>query len=206
MGTNAVLPDDVRVLWAREVCGSFNARYSAIARHYRYVILNRPTRPALMRRKVTWCFYPLDEAEMQKAADHLLGEHDFSSFRAQGCQSVSPFRRMHLIRVERDDDQVVIDLVANAFLHHMVRNIVGVLMAVGAGREQSGWSKVVLEARSRCRAGVTAPADGLYFAGVMYPMPLELPRSPIFSALSADVTRFDDRHSHHELSLGPNSS
>jgi len=205
MGTNTALPDDVRVLWAAAVPPTFHARYSAIARHYRYVILNRATRSALMHRKATWCFYSLYAGRMQEAAAHLLGEHDFSAFRAQGCQSKSPFRRMHLIEVYRERDQVVVDLIANAFLHHMVRNIVGVLIAIGAGRADPDWSREVLAARSRALAGITAPPDGLYFANVMYPAAYSLPQDPIFSRLPPGVARFNPDHPDDGVSLAANS-
>ena len=205
MGTNNALPDDVRVLWAAVMPVDFHARSSAIARHYRYVILNRSMRSALLRRKVTWCFYPLDEARMRRGAAHLVGEHDFSSFRAQGCQSRSPCRRVHLIDVHREGEQIIIDLVANAFLHHMVRNIVGVLIAIGSGRAEPGWSRDVLAARSRAAAGVTAPADGLYFASVLYPAGFGLPQDPIFSRLPPGVDRFRPERQHDGISLAPNS-
>jgi tRNA pseudouridine38-40 synthase len=205
MGTNRDLPEDARVLWARQVPFGFHARSSAIARHYRYLILNRPMRSALMRQKATWCFYPLDEQRMQSAADHLVGEHDFSSFRAQRCQSRSPFRRMYLIKVHRHEDQVIVDLVANAFLHHMVRNIVGVLMAIGAGKAEPDWSKQVLEARSRSLAGVTAAPDGLYFAGILYPTAFDLPQAPIFSCLPPGLGRFKQTSVDDGISLAANS-
>jgi len=205
MGTNSALPDDVRVLWARVVPCDFHARYSAIARYYRYAILNRPMRSALLHRRATWCFYPLDVVRMQRGAEHLLGEHDFSSFRAQGCQSKSPFRRMHLLDVSRDGDQVVVDLVANAFLHHMVRNIVGVLMTIGAGKAEPEWAREVLDARSRSLASVTAPPDGLYFASVMYPATFAVPQDSIFSRLPPGVDRFRPHHPHDGVSLATNS-
>ena len=189
MGVNANLPGDVRVLWAREVPPAFHARYSAIARFYRYVILNRPMKSALLRRQVTWCYYPLDEARMQAAADHLLGHHDFSSFRAQGCQSKSPERRMHFIQVRREEERVVIELCANAFLHHMVRNIAGVLMEIGAGRREPGWTRELLALRDRKQGGVTAPSDGLYLGGVCYPDVFGLPKHPLFDQLPKDAAR-----------------
>lgn len=205
LGTNTALPDDLRVLWAREVPDDFNARSNAIARCYRYVILNRPMRSALLKRQVTWCFQPLDEARMQQAADHLIGEHDFSSFRAQGCQSNSPFRRMHFITVRREGERILIELAANAFLHHMVRNIVGVLMAVGAGKQQPDWAREVLAARDRTAAGVTAPADGLYLAGVCYPERFGLPRDSIFSRLPRDAARYNPAPPDDAVSLVTNS-
>lgn len=205
MGTNSALPDDIRVLWARIVPAAFHARYSAIARHYRYLILNRATKSALLRRRATWCYLPLDESRMQAAADYLLGEHDFSSFRAQGCQSKSPCRRMYRLTVRREEDQVIIDLVANAFLHHMVRNIAGVLIAIGAGKAVPEWSREVLEARSRALAGVTAPPDGLYLAGILYPSAFELPQDAIFSFLPPGVARFAPVSPDDGVSLAANS-
>jgi tRNA pseudouridine38-40 synthase len=190
LGVNSRLPEDVRVLWAREAVEDFHARYSAVARYYRYAILNRPMKSALFRRRLTWNHRPLDEARMHAAAQHLIGEHDFSSFRAQGCQSSSPWRIMHFIHVSREDERVIIELSANAFLHHMVRNIAGVLMAVGAGEQDADWPKRLLEIRDRNQGGVTAPPDGLYLGGVFYPERYAMPRHPIFRHLPADARRF----------------
>lgn len=190
MGGNSELPPDVRVTWVREVSEEFHARTSAIARFYRYVILNRSMKSALQRHQVTWVHAPLDIGPMQEAAAFLIGEHDFSSFRAQGCQSKSPQRFMHFIHVWREEDRVVIDLCANAFLHHMVRNIAGVLIAIGSGRHPPVWAAEVLMARNRKLGGVTAAADGLYFAGICYPETFGLPRHPIFDHLPADARRF----------------
>jgi tRNA pseudouridine38-40 synthase len=191
MGINANLPDDARVLWAREMEPGFHARYSAIARFYRYVILNRAMKSALYRRQVTCCFNPLDEAKMQAAANHLLGHHDFSSFRAQGCQSKSPQRIMHFIQVRREGERVLIELSANAFLHHMVRNIAGVLMEIGTGKKEPDWARELLELRDRKQGGVTAPADGLYLGGVYYPEEFGLDKHPIFELLPADARRHE---------------
>ena len=189
LGINANLPDDIRILWAREVPRDFHARYSAIARFYRYVILNRAMRSALQPRQTTWNFYPLDEHRMQTAADHLLGEHDFTSFRAQGCQSSSPWRIMHFIRMSRVEDRVIMDICANAFLHHMVRNIAGVLMEVGCGKRDTDWTKALLGIKDRSQGGVTAPPDGLYLGGVYYPPQFGLPKHPLFNLLPEGVTR-----------------
>jgi tRNA pseudouridine38-40 synthase len=189
LGINANLPDDIRVLWARELDEDFHSRYSAIARFYHYVILNRPMRSALQPRQTTWSFYPLDEARMQSGADYLIGEHDFSSFRAQGCQSNSPWRIMHFIRLRREGDRVIMDICANAFLHHMVRNIAGVLMEVGCGKREPEWVKELLEVRDRNQGGVTAPPDGLYLGGIYYPERFGLPRHAVFDWLPEGVTR-----------------
>jgi tRNA pseudouridine38-40 synthase len=142
---------------------------------------------------------------MQQGAEHLLGEHDFSSFRARGCQSKSPYRRMHLLKVSRGGDQVVVDLIANAFLHHMVRNIVGVLMTIGAGRAEPEWARAVLAARSRALASVTAPPDGLNFASVMYPAMFALPQDLIFSRLPPGVDRFRPNDPDDAVSLAAHS-
>ena len=190
MGANSHLPDDVRVLWAREVPDDFHARYSAIARSYRYAILNRPMKSALQRRQVTWFRHPLDERLMQTASACLIGDHDFSSFRAKECQSTSPRRFLHLIEVKRQGDQVIIELAANAFLHHMVRNIAGLLLEIGAGKQPPEWAEQVLAARDRSRGGVTAPADGLYLQGVCYPEHYGMNRHPIFDLLPADAHRY----------------
>ncbi len=190
-GTNTHLPPDVRVIWAQEAIGDFHARYRAIARYYRYAILNRATPSALMRGRSTWCALPLDAQKMHEAAQSLLGQHDFTSFRAQGCQSKSPCRRMYFIDVERIGEQVIIDLSANAFLHHMVRNIAGVLMAIGTGKQPVTWTQELLEVKNRRLGGVTAPPDGLHLAGVYYPKQYGLIKNPVFNKLPKDAKRFD---------------
>lgn len=189
-GANTSLPQEVRVLWAREVDQNFHARYSALARFYRYVILNRPIKSALDRRRVTWVPLPLDEARMQSAAMHLFGEHDFSAYRAQGCQSKSPRRCVYFIDVYRQGERVIMDICANAFLHHMVRNVAGALIAVGLGKQEPDWVKVVLASRDRRQAGATAPPDGLYFGGVAYPLEFGFARHPVFDRLPADARRY----------------
>jgi len=167
-GGNSNLPDDVRITWVKKAEGDFHARYSAIARFYRYIILNRPVKSALLRRQVTWCYNLLDAGKMHEAAQHLIGHHDFSSFRAQGCQSKSPMRAMYFIDVYRENDKVIIDISANAFLHHMVRNIAGVLMDIGAGKQPTDWTQHLLDVKSRKLGGITAPPDGLYLGAVYY--------------------------------------
>lgn len=191
MGGNSHLPDDIRITWIKPAVADFHARYSAIARFYRYVILNRPMKSALLRSQATWCYQPLDAERMHRAAQHLLGEHDFSSFRAQSCQSVSPNRLMHFIDVYRDGDKVIIDLCANAFLHHMVRNIAGVLMAIGSGKQCEDWTLHLLDIKDRAQAAMTAPPDGLHLAGVFYPPHYAIPAHPIFKQLPADARRHD---------------
>jgi tRNA pseudouridine38-40 synthase len=182
LGTNANLADDAGLLWAREVDENFHARFSAQARSYRYVILNRAVPSALLRRRATWVHQSLDVSRMQQGARYLLGEHDFSSFRALACQAKSPVRTIHRLEVRRSGDYLYLDVEANAFLHHMVRNIAGVLLAVGRGVQSSEWVRDILDKRDRTQGGVTAPAAGLYLVGVRYPRqygiePLgELPR------------------------------
>ncbi len=170
MGCNVHLPRTIRVQWARPVMDDFHARFSATARSYRYVILNRPLAPsALSGGRATWWRYALDAARMHTAAQQLLGENDFSSFRAVGCQSNTPYRCVEAVRVTRDGQWVSIDIRANAFLHHMVRNIVGTLLPVGGGERDVQWVGEVLAAKDRTIAGPTAPADGLYLMQVRYP-------------------------------------
>lgn len=190
MGGNSHLPADVRIVWARPAVADFHARYSAIARFYRYVILNRPMHSALLRSQATWCYQTLDAGRMHAAAQHLLGEHDFSSFRAHSCQSKSPKRLMHFIDVYRNNDQVVIELCANAFVHHMVRNIAGVLIEIGSGKQAPDWTQHLLQVKSREQGGPTAAPHGLYLGGVFYPAHYGLPRHPVFDKLPADARRF----------------
>lgn len=175
MGANTKLTHAIRVLWAREVPESFNARRSATSRRYRYVIYNHPLRPSLIRQYVSWCYRPLDVEKMAMASNYWIGEHDFSSFRAAGCQSRTAIRIMHSIRIVRVGDQVILEFVANAFLHHMVRNMVGVLLEIGMGHEEPAWALQVLEVRDRKQAGITAPATGLYLVEVQYPKHYGLP-------------------------------
>jgi tRNA pseudouridine38-40 synthase len=139
------------------------------------VILNRRIRPAVLSTRVSWDYRPLDTPLMCEAAGHLIGEHDFSSYRAVACQAKSPIRHLYRLDVERHGELIVLELEANGFLHHMVRNIAGVLMAIGAGEAQTSWSREVLEERDRTRGGMTAPPHGLYFIGVRYPATFEIP-------------------------------
>jgi len=178
LGGTAAAADDITVLWAREVPDHFHARHSALSRTYVYRILNRSLRPALDRDRVCWVRRPLDAAAMQRAAQRLLGEHDFSAFRAAECQSSTAMRRLLEATVERSGDTVRITVRANAFLHHMVRNLAGSLLLVGTGQRPEGWIAEVLEARDRTLAGPTAPPQGLYFAGVEYPPEFDLPSRP----------------------------
>lgn len=168
-GTNACLPKDICIKWGREMPEDFHARYSALSRSYRYVIYNASIRPALERRHVTWQYRQLNHKLMHEAAQFLIGEHDFTSFRSVECQSNSAMRNVHRVEVTREADKVIIDITANAFLHHMVRNIAGVLMAVGMGKSPVSWAKSVLEAKDRRQGAETAPAYGLYLVNVAYP-------------------------------------
>ncbi len=176
LGSNTHLPATVRILWARLVADDFHARFSARSRHYRYVILNRRVRPALLNRQLTWEYRPLDVELMGQAAAYLLGEHDFSSFRSSRCQAPHAVRTLHRLDVERHGECVRFDVVANGFLHHMVRNIAGVLMTIGAGERAPDWAQAVLEARDRTLGGKTASPQGLYFVGVEYPDEYAIPR------------------------------
>jgi len=177
LGTNSNLPIDVSMLWAQSVDNHFHARFSAQARHYRYIILNRPTRPALLTKQVTWERRILEVERMQIAGNYLIGTHDFSSYRAVSCQAKTPIRTISRLMVSRMDDRVIIDISANAFLHHMVRNIAGVLITIGAGEKRPKWAHTVLEAQDRTMGGITAPAAGLYFCGIDYPAPYQFPKS-----------------------------
>lgn len=177
LGANANLPADVAVNWARPVSLAFHARFAARARRYRYTICNRPVRSALHRLQAVWYHWPLDETRMQAAALSLLGEHDFSAFRAVGCQAKSPVRELTELSVHRDGEMLRLTVTANAFLHHMVRNIAGVLMAIGCGERPVSWASEVLATRNRRLGGVTAPAQGLCLTGVYYPDHKNLPET-----------------------------
>ncbi|MFO1407064.1 MAG: tRNA pseudouridine(38-40) synthase TruA [Steroidobacteraceae bacterium] len=178
LGGTAASPPDVSVLWARTVPGDFHARFSATSRTYRYRILNRRIRPALERERCAWVRRPLDASAMHEAAQALVGEHDFSAFRAAECQSRTPVRRLLSIEVGRHGDRVDLWVTANAFLHHMVRNLAGTLMLVGTGERPGNWVAEVLDGRDRTRAGMTAPPQGLYFAGASYDRRYGLPAVP----------------------------
>jgi tRNA pseudouridine38-40 synthase len=178
IGGNSVLSRDIRMHWAVPVDKAFHARFSAQARRYRYIIANTPIRPALLRNQVAWHRRPLDAKSMHLSATALLGEQDFSAFRAASCQSRSPMRNIQHVAVQRQGSLVVIEITANAFLHHMVRNIAGSLLAVGDGRKPIEWIAELLSQRDRRRAAETAPAAGLYLADVDYPDEFALPETP----------------------------
>jgi tRNA pseudouridine38-40 synthase len=167
-GCNRYLPRDIAVQWCRDVGDDFHARNSARGRRYRYLVLESPTRPALEHGLVGWVFRPLDALAMERAAAHVVGEHDFSSFRAAGCQSPTPVKTLHSLRIGRQGAYWHFDFDANAYLHHMVRNLMGCLLMVGSGRQPPRWMAEVLAARSRDAAAPTFPPQGLYFVGPYY--------------------------------------
>ena len=188
-GTNTLLPPDITVHWCRYVSSDFHARYSALSRHYRYVILNSNQRPALLRNLATFYRYPLDEVRMHEEISLLLGKHDFTSFRAGACQANSPVRKLFEASVRRQDKWIIIDLRANAFLLHMVRNIVGTLLACGNTTQSNlkqnnkplprGWLAELLQQKDRTLAGITAPPNGLYLCHVEYPSAMNIPATSV---------------------------
>lgn len=175
LGINANLPVEIAVFWARVMPADFHARFSARARHYRYLICNRPTRSALLARRAVWTHRPLDVERMQEAGRALVGTHDFTSFRALGCQAKSPVRTLHYLKLCRLGDLIELAVGADGFLHHMVRNIAGVLMAIGRGDAPIEWTEQLLAQRDRTRGGVTAPPQGLYLSAVDYPEHYQVP-------------------------------
>ncbi|NUF27412.1 tRNA pseudouridine38-40 synthase [Gilliamella bombicola] len=175
MGVNSHLPDNIAVRWSQTVEDSFHARFSAIARRYRYVIYNHRYRPAILAKGVSHYYLPLNEILMHQAAQYLLGENDFSSFRAAQCQSRTPWRNIHHIEVTRQGAYIIVDIKANAFVHHMVRNIVGSLLEVGAGNQRPEWIYELLQAKDRTQAAATAKPEGLYLVQVDYPSEYQIP-------------------------------
>ena len=174
-GSNRYLPRDIALQWCRPMPPDFHARYQARGRRYRYLLLVSPVRPALESGQVGWVFRPLDAQAMRQAAAHLVGEHDFTSFRSSECQARSPVKTLRAISLSQHGAYWRVDLDGSAFLHHMVRNIMGCLVAVGTGRQRPGWLAEVLAARDRDAAAPTFPADGLYFVGPYYDAALGLP-------------------------------
>jgi len=174
-GSNSLLPPTVRVLWAAPQSNEFHARFSATARRYRYVIYEAAVAPAILAGKLTHVRTELDTQAMHDAAQSLVGEHDFSAFRAAACQSKSSNRNVHWANVTRQGPFIVLDIQANAFLQHMVRNIAGVLLEVGSGRSRKEWAGELLAGRDRTLGAATAAPDGLYLAQVSYPVEFELP-------------------------------
>ena len=174
-GVNALLPDAVAVLWSHEVPDDFHARFSARARTYRYQLLNRPVRPALEAHYLGWFHQPLDVEKMRAAAAFFVGEHDFSAFRSSECQAKSPVRTVHDFRIEARDQRIDFIVRANAFLHHMVRNLVGTLVYVGKGKHPPAWVRELLDSRDRARAAPTFGPEGLYLERIEYEAKWSLP-------------------------------
>jgi len=190
-GANSQLPDSISLIWADKMSQDFHARFSAGARTYRYVIDNSPTRPAIMAAAVTWFKKPLDISLMQQSCEYLLGEQDFSAFRGSGCQSNSPWRNIHRANVYRRGNLVIFEITANAFLLHMVRNIVGSLLEVGTARQKPLWIQQLLAQGDRCKSAATAAPDGLYLVAVDYPARFGLPalaKGPVFLPAILDIT------------------
>lgn len=188
-GANSQLPDSIALIWADKVLKDFHARFSALSRTYRYVIDNSATRPAIMPNSVTWIKNKLDLLAMDTACQYLLGERDFSAFRASGCQSNSPFRNVQSAKLHRQNNLVIFEITANAFLLHMVRNIVGSLLEVGMGRQQPQWIEQLLAEGNRCSSAATAAANGLYLVDVEYPSHFglpQLPKGPVFLSEKLD--------------------
>jgi tRNA pseudouridine38-40 synthase len=179
LGANTKLPRDISIVWAKQVPDNFHARHSAFARRYRYIIQNTTYQPATMTGKVSWYKRPLNQVAMHQAAQALLGEQNFSSFQASSCQSPTPNRFMQQISVSRWHDFLVIDITANAFLHHMVRNIVGCLLEVGTEKQSIDFAAQVLAKKDRTQAPMTAKPDGLYLVDVSYPEEFEIPKMPL---------------------------
>ena len=185
LGANANLPDDIAVRWVKAVPDEFHARFSATARRYRYVIFNQRLRPAILGKGITHFYHALDAEKMQRAGQCLIGENDFTSFRAVQCQSRTPWRNVMHLNVTRQGPYVIVDIKANAFVHHMVRNIVGSLMEIGCGNKPENWMAELLAAKDRTLAAATAKAEGLYLVAVDYPSHFALPQpalGPLFLA------------------------
>lgn len=174
-GANSNLPDTVTLNWVTPVPEDFHARFSALWRRYRYVIYNHPIRPAHLPKGVTWNYRPLDVSRMRRAIGYLVGEHNFNAYRAIQCQAKNPVRNVSHLRISQHGHLLVMDIQANAFLHHMVRNIAGVLMTIGCGKREPEWAKIVLDSRDRREGGVTAAPWGLYLVDVGYPETFALP-------------------------------
>jgi tRNA pseudouridine38-40 synthase len=174
-GVNALLPDAVAVLWSHEVPDDFHARYSALSRTYRYQLLNRPVRAALSAHYVGWFHLPLDLAKMREAATLLVGEHDFSAFRSSECQAKTPIRKVHELTIRQEGENIVFVIRANAFLHHMVRNLVGTLIYVGKGKHPPQWVHQVMESKDRAKAAPTFGPEGLYLERIEYEAKWGLP-------------------------------
>jgi tRNA pseudouridine38-40 synthase len=179
LGMNSLLPDDIAIRFAKEVDPEFHARFSATARRYRYVIYNHPLRPGILKNGVTHYHHALDETKMNAACSVMLGEQDFTSFRAVHCQSNTPFRNIHHLNVQRVGQYLVIDIKANAFLHHMVRNITGCLIDIGTSKEGVTWLGHLLKIKDRTQASATAKPNGLYLVDVDYPSEWQIPSTSL---------------------------
>ncbi|MBU1297295.1 MAG: tRNA pseudouridine(38-40) synthase TruA [Gammaproteobacteria bacterium] len=179
IGVNTYLPTDITVVAASSVSDDFHARFSALSRRYRYVIYSSAFCPAILAKGVTWTYKTLDVAAMEAAAKVFLGTHDFSSFRAIGCQANTPIRTILNFDVQQLGQYIVLDVRANAFLHHMIRNFAGVLMSIGAGEKPVSWARQTLEAKDRTKGGITAPPTGLYFVDAQYPDVFNVPKRPL---------------------------
>ncbi|PIZ03749.1 MAG: tRNA pseudouridine(38-40) synthase TruA [Gammaproteobacteria bacterium CG_4_10_14_0_8_um_filter_38_16] len=177
-GANSNLPADISVLWAKQTQHDFHARFSALSRTYRYVICNQLVRPGILNKAVGWQYKNLDVQRMQQATQYLLGEHDFSAFRGSGCQAKHAIRTIYYLNVKKQGSLIVIEVKANAFLLHMVRNIVGVLVQIGEGEKNPDWAADVLHSRDRRNAGITSAPNGLYLVEIDYPAHFELPKMP----------------------------
>jgi tRNA pseudouridine38-40 synthase len=179
LGVNTHLPSDITVVAASPVSNDFHARFSALSRRYRYVIYSSDFCPAILSKGITWTYKNLDVSAMKEAAKVFLGTHDFSSFRAVGCQAKTPIRTILNFEVHQLGQYIVLDVRANAFLHHMIRNFAGVLMSIGAGEKPVSWAKQTLEAKDRTKGGITAPPTGLYFVDAQYPDVFNVPKRPL---------------------------
>ncbi len=179
LGLNTHLPSDVAIKWAKVVDDNFHARFSATARRYRYIIYNHRLRTGILNKGITHIYAPLDHEKMHEAAQCLVGEHDFSAFRASLCQAKTAIRRLSHINVTRTADYILIDVQANAFLHHMVRNITGSLVKIGSGEQPVGWLNELLVNKDRTKAAATAKPNGLYLVKVVYPDEFAIPNTPL---------------------------
>ena|SRR3990167_442873 len=182
LGVNSNLPRDIAVHWVEFMDSEFHARFSAIQRHYRYLIFNNPVRSALLTDYTAWYLPKLDLIAMQRALDLLLGEHDFSSFRGPDCQAKSPIKTIYKAHISVNGSIISVDICANAFLHHMVRNIVGVLFKIGEGKAAPEWITELLALKNRSKAAITAPAEGLYLMKINYPPPIKLPENALVNS------------------------
>ena len=189
LGINSHLPDSIRAVWMRAVDDDFHARFGAFSRSYQYSIMNRWVRPAIAARYYGWCRELLDEDLMHKAAQVLVGTHDFSAFRSAGCSAHHAVREMSNISVQRNEDIITVDISANAFLYHMVRNIVGSLIAVGLEEKPTGWFEQIFKTGDRKLAGVMAESNGLCFMSVRYDPKYKLPQAPVAFPFSERRTR-----------------